>query len=194
MNQNSQLRRTISQQRRKLSKQQQKMIESQCLKQCLQHPKFLKAKKIGIYLDAFGEVKTKRLIEYCFAQGKSVYLPMICNMNKILVWVKISHQQYRDQRFSLHPLGMREPMASRGRHISVLDVVIMPLLACDFKGTRMGMGGGFYDRTLASAFSRPHRLGLAHDFQFLDVQLKKNSWDQPLDSLITPAKTYYFKR
>lgn len=194
MNQNSQLRRTISQQRRKLSKQQQKMIESQCLKQCLQHPKFLQAKKIGVYLDAFGEVKTKRLIEYCFAQGKSVYLPMICNMNKILVWVKISHQQYRNQRFSLHPLGMREPMASRGRHISVLDVVIMPLLACDFKGTRMGMGGGFYDRTLASAFSCPHRLGLAHDFQFLDVQLNKNSWDQPLDSLITPAKTYYFKR
>ncbi|MDR0235441.1 5-formyltetrahydrofolate cyclo-ligase [Acinetobacter sp.] len=194
MNQNSQLRRTISQQRRKLSKQQQQMIESQCLKQCLQHPKFLQAKKIGVYLDAFGEVKTKRLIEYCFAQGKSVYLPMICNMNKILVWVKISHQQYRNQRFSLHPLGMREPMASRGRHISVLDVVIMPLLACDFKGTRMGMGGGFYDRTLASAFSRPHRLGLAHDFQFLDVQLNKNSWDQPLDSLITPAKTYYFKR
>ncbi|KAF1024738.1 MAG: 5-formyltetrahydrofolate cyclo-ligase [Acinetobacter bereziniae] len=194
MNQNSQLRRTISQQRRKLSKQQQKMIESQCLKQCLQHPKFLQAKKIGVYLDAFGEVKTKRLIEYCFAQGKSVYLPMICNMNKILVWVKISHQQYRNQRFSLHPLGMREPMASRGRHISVLDVVIMPLLACDFKGTRMGMGGGFYDRTLASAFTRPHRLGLAHDFQFLDVQLNKNSWDQPLDSLITPAKTYYFKR
>lgn len=194
MNQNSQLRRTISQQRRKLSKQQQQMIESQCLKQCLQHPKFLQAKKIGVYLDAFGEVKTKRLIEYCFAQGKSVYLPMICNMNKILVWVKISHQQYRNQRFSLHPLGMREPMASRGRHISILDVVIMPLLACDFKGTRMGMGGGFYDRTLASAFSRPHRLGLAHDFQFLDIQLKKNSWDQPLDSLITPAKTYYFKR
>lgn len=194
MNQNSQLRRTISQQRRKLSKQQQKMIESQCLKQCLQHPKFLQAKKIGVYLDAFGEVKTKRLIEYCFAQGKSVYLPMICNMNKILVWVKISHQQYRNQRFSLHPLGMREPMASRGRHISVLDVVITPLLACDFKGTRMGMGGGFYDRTLASAFTRPHRLGLAHDFQFLDIQLNKNSWDQPLDSLITPAKTYYFKR
>ena len=194
MNQNSQLRRTIRQQRRKLSKQQQQMIESQCLKQCLQHPKFLQAKKIGVYLDAFGEVKTKRLIEYCFAQGKSVYLPMICNMNKILVWVKISHQQYRNQRFSLHPLGMREPMASRGRHVSVLDVVIMPLLACDFKGTRMGMGGGFYDRTLASAFSRPHRLGLAHDFQFLDIQLKKNSWDQPLDSLITPAKTYYFKR
>lgn len=194
MNQNSQLRRTISQQRRKLSKQQQKMIESQCLKQCLQHSKFLQAKKIGVYLDAFGEVKTKRLIEYCFAQGKSVYLPMICNMNKILVWVKISHQQYRNQRFSLHPLGMREPMASRGWHVSVLDVVIMPLLACDFKGTRMGMGGGFYDRTLASAFSRPHRLGLAHDFQFLDVQLNKNSWDQPLDSLITPAKTYYFKR
>ncbi|WP_151804805.1 5-formyltetrahydrofolate cyclo-ligase [Acinetobacter bereziniae] len=194
MNQNSQLRKIISQQRRKLNSQQQKMIEFRCLKQCLKHPKFLNARKIGLYLDAFGEVKTKRLIEYCFAQGKKVYLPMICNMNNHLVWVQISYQQYQNKRFSLHRLGMLEPMASRGKHVSTLDVVIMPLLACDIKGTRMGMGGGFYDRTLASAFQQPHRLGLAHDFQFLHTELARNSWDQSLDSLITPTKTYYFKR
>jgi 5-formyltetrahydrofolate cyclo-ligase len=194
MNQNSQLRKTISQQRRKLNNKQQQMIALQCLKQCLQHPKFLKAQKIGLYLDAFGEVKTQSVIEYCFSHGKTVYLPMICNMNNILVWVKISRHQYQNKRFSLHRLGMLEPMASRGKHISVLDVVIMPLLACDFKGTRMGMGGGFYDRTLATAFQYPHRLGLAHDFQFLKTELNKNAWDESLDSLITPSKTYYFKR
>ncbi len=43
----------------------------------------------------------------------------------------------------------------------------MPLLACDTHGTRIGMGGGYYDRTLASAPQHPYRLGIAHDFQLI---------------------------
>ncbi|WP_335954541.1 5-formyltetrahydrofolate cyclo-ligase [Acinetobacter guillouiae] len=194
MDQNSQLRRSLRQQRQKLTRNQQTVIELQCFKQMLRHRQFLNAQKIGLYLDAFGEIQTKLLIEYCCAIGKTVYLPMICNMNKKLVWVKISNWQFRNRRFSLHRLGMLEPMASRAKHISILDLVVMPLLACDLKGSRMGMGGGFYDRTLASATHRPHRLGLAHNFQLLTHELKRNPWDQPLDSLITPAKTYYFRR
>ena len=46
---------------------------------------------------------------------------------------------------------MKEPMATRGQHVSTLDLLIMPLLACDQLGTRIGMGGGFCDRTLATA-------------------------------------------
>ncbi len=68
---------------------------------------------------------------------------MICNMNQNLMWVKISSSQYLNKRFSHHPLGMKEPMASRGQHVSTLDLLIMPLLACDHLGTRIGMGGGY---------------------------------------------------
>lgn len=70
----------------------------------------------------------------------------------------------------------------------------MPLLACDHSGTRIGMGGGFYDRTLASAPGLPFRLGLAHDFQLLSQSLKREKWDQPLDALITPTVFLAFKR
>ena len=119
---------------------------------------------------------------------------MICNMNQRLVWVKISKNQFRQRRFSRHALGMLEPMASRGLHVSHLDLLVLPLLACDPKGTRMGMGGGFYDRTLATAPQRPYRLGVAHDFQFLNEPLQRNDWDQPLDALITPSKVYRFSR
>jgi 5-formyltetrahydrofolate cyclo-ligase len=76
---------------------------------------------------------------------------MICNMNQRLVWVKVSRNQFQNKRFSHHPLGMQEPMATRGQHVSHLDLLLMPLLACDPYGTRIGMGGGFYDKTLASA-------------------------------------------
>ena len=75
-----------------------------------------------------------------------------------------------------------------------LDLLVMPSLACDEFGTRIGMGGGFYDRTLANSPRKPYRLGLAHDFQFLNIQLERQTWDQPLDALLTPSKLHRFKR
>ena len=188
------LRKQLRQQRRAVTPNQQQQAQQAVLQRLIRLPKFQYAKKVGVYLDAFGEIHTQRIIEYCFVQGKQVYLPMICNMNQQLVWVKISRHQYINKRFSHHPLGMKEPMASRGKHVSHLDLLIMPLLACDKYGTRIGMGGGYYDRTLASAPKRPYRLGIAHDFQFIQANLPRKNWDQPLDALLTPECFLQFKR
>lgn len=62
MDQNSQLRRSLRQQRQKLTRNQHTTIERQCFKQMLRHRHFLNAQKIGLYLDAFGEIQTKLLI------------------------------------------------------------------------------------------------------------------------------------
>ena len=188
------LRKQLRQQRRTVSIFQQKQSQQHILNQLRQVKTFQHAEKIGVYLHAFGEIQTDQIIEYCFKQRKQVYLPMICNMNQQLVWVKITQQQYRNKRFSHHPLGMQEPMAGRGWHVSTLDLLIMPLLACDRQGTRIGMGGGFYDKTLASATHKPFRLGIAHDFQLLDIPLHRETWDQPLDALATPSKYLSFIR
>ncbi|QER40080.1 5-formyltetrahydrofolate cyclo-ligase [Acinetobacter suaedae] len=188
------LRRQLRLRRGQLSLFQQKQAEQQVLHQFRRLNSFHSAKKIGLYLHAFGEIHTQKLLELCFQHGKQVYLPMICNMNQKLVWVKISANQYKNKRFSHHPLGMKEPMAGRGQSVSNLDLLIMPLLACDHLGTRIGMGGGYYDRTLATAPHRPFRLGLAHTFQYLHFPLSRQKWDQPLDALITPTQKYFFKR
>ncbi|RZF51598.1 5-formyltetrahydrofolate cyclo-ligase [Acinetobacter halotolerans] len=188
------LRKQLRLKRKQVSRYEQKKAELQVLHQLRRLSKFKSATKIGLYLHAFGEVHTQKLLELCFQQKKQVYLPMICNMNQTLVWVKISANQYFNKRFSHHPLGMKEPMASRGKHISTLDLLIMPLLACDHNGTRIGMGGGFYDRTLATAKYRPYRLGLAHSFQYVEEPLFRQKWDQPLDSLLTPTRQYRFSR
>lgn len=188
------LRKQLRHQRRVVSSFQQKQAQQKVLQQLIRLKSFQHAKKIGVYLHAFGELNTNQIIEYCFKQHKQVYLPMICNMNQQLHWVKITQQQYRNNRFSHHPFGMKEPMASRGLHVSKLDLLIMPLLACDIYGTRIGMGGGFYDKTLASAGKKPFRLGIAHDFQLIQQRLHRETWDQPLDGLITPSKYLHFKR
>jgi 5-formyltetrahydrofolate cyclo-ligase len=186
------LRKQLRQQRRAVSSSQHKQTQQRVLNLLLRLPSFQQAQKIGLYLHAFGEIHTHQMIEYCFKQHKHVYLPMICNMNQQLVWVKITQQQYRNKRFSHHPLGMQEPMSGRGLHVAQLDLLIMPLLACDRYGTRIGMGGGFYDKTLASAPYRPFRLGIAHDFQLIQHRLVRESWDQPLDALLTPTKYLSF--
>ncbi|MFC6168253.1 5-formyltetrahydrofolate cyclo-ligase [Acinetobacter terrestris] len=188
------LRKQLRHQRRAVSPFAQKQAQQQVLNQLLRLKAFQHSKKIGVYLHAFGEIQTRHIIEYCFKQHKEVYLPMICNMNQQLHWVKITQQQYRNNRFSHHPLGMKEPMANRGLHVSTLDFLIMPLLACDIYGTRIGMGGGFYDKTLASTCKKPFRLGIAHDFQLIQQRLHRETWDQPLDGLITPSKYLHFKR
>ncbi|WP_374663024.1 5-formyltetrahydrofolate cyclo-ligase [Acinetobacter sp.] len=188
------LRKTLRKQRRAVNPFQQKQAEQRVLNQLIRLPKFQRAQKIGVYLHAFGEIHTRKIMEYCFAHGKAVYLPMICSMNQRLVWVKVSQHQYRSQRFSHHPLGMKEPMAARGLHVSTLDMLLMPLLACDAAGTRIGMGGGFYDKTLAAAPGAPYRLGLAHDFQLVQDLLPREAWDQPLDGLLTPQHFFGFKR
>ena len=188
------LRKQLRHQRRAVSPFVQKQAQQQVLNQLLRLKAFQHSKKIGVYLHAFGEIQTRHIIEYCFKQHKEVYLPMICNMNQQLHWVKITQPQYRNNRFSHHPLGMKEPMANRGLHVSTLDFLIMPLLACDIYGTRIGMGGGFYDKTLASTGKKPFRLGIAHDFQLIQQRLHRETWDQPLDGLITPSKYLHFKR
>ncbi len=188
------IRKQLRQKRRQLSCHEHRKAEQQVLIQLRTSVRFKTATKIGLYLHAFGEIHTQKMLELCFQQNKQVYLPMICNMNQRLVWVRVYAKQYFNRRFSHHPLGMKEPMASRGQPVSRLDLLIMPLLACDYLGTRIGMGGGFYDRTLSTAQQSPYRLGLAHNFQYIETRLDRQKWDQPLDELITPKKRYYFKR
>ncbi|WP_180035386.1 MULTISPECIES: 5-formyltetrahydrofolate cyclo-ligase [unclassified Acinetobacter] len=188
------LRKQLRKQRRSLNLWTQRQAEQQVLQRLVRLSHFQRSQHIGVYLHAFGEIHTQKIIHYCFAHQKHVYLPMICNMNQQLVWVEITRNQYCNQRFSHHPLGMKEPMASRGQHVAHLDLLILPLLACDHFGTRIGMGGGFYDKTLATAPTKPYRLGLAHDFQLINETLKRESWDQPLDALLTPSHFLRFKR
>ena len=70
-----------------------------------------------------------------------------------------------------------------------IDVVLLPLVAFDSNKNRLGMGGGFYDRTLAkvcSSSKRPIFIGIAHDCQYSSAILPTEPWDIPLDHIVTP--------
>ena len=188
-----QLRTQLKKSRRQLSYFEQQKAERAVFQHLIDSAIFKNSKKVGIYLHAFGEVSTRLIILYCFKLKKEVYLPRICPIKQQLLWVKITNHQYLKKQFYKHPLGMYEPFG-RGHLVNYLDLLIMPLVGCDLIGTRMGMGGGYYDRTLANSSHSPYRLGLAHNFQLLPFLLKRQIWDQPLDAVCTPKKLIFFKR
>mgnify|MGYP001455042479 CR=1 FL=1 len=89
-----------------------------------------------------------------------------------------------------------EALLDRGWQVAALDLLIVPLSAFDAAARRIGMGGGFYDRTFA--FSRirpcmaPKLVGLAHDFQRVE-QLPIEPWDVPLHGVVTDKRCYRFR-
>ena len=98
----------------------------------------------------------------------------------------------------LNSLGIQEPaILSQPTPIQHFDVILVPLVAFDRTGNRLGMGAGFYDRALAFKLNRPtvHRpllVGLAHHFQEVN-SLHAQSWDVPLDAILTDQQLFEFK-
>ncbi len=94
--------------------------------------------------------------------------------------------------WALTSLGTREPAAAPTVPVTDLDLAVMPLLACDSRGTRLGQGGGWYDRTLDKpASSLPLCLGVGFDLQYVD-QVPAEAHDRPLDIFLSACHLQAF--
>jgi len=90
--------------------------------------------------------------------------------------------------------GIPEPRPIELIDPRTLDLVLTPLVAFDGSGHRIGMGGGYYDRSFAFLrrrryWRKPHLLGLAYELQKLPAIIP-NDWDIPLDAVATEARIY----
>ncbi len=182
------LRNTMRKQRRTLTTQQQRQAAQAIVNHMRHLAWFKQAHHIGLYHAAFGEVPTHLIAQLCQKLGKKIYLPVIKRWAFGLKFVPVS-VHVLTLRLARHSLGMRQPS---GRAVSVrqLDIVFLPLVAVDIKGTRLGMGGGFYDKTLSKVpFKKPLRIGLAYDFQYVEY-LPRQPWDQPLHGCIFPQRGF----
>ena len=144
-----------------------------------------------MYLPNDGEIDLWPLIHKAWKLGKNVYLPALHKPGlERMVFVKYEqHSHLIRNRF-----GIPEPQYSRRKVIAhhSLDLVLMPLVAFDQKGNRLGMGGGYYDRTFAylntrTRWNKPKLVGTAYDFQEVD-SLPSDPWDVPLDGIVTPTR------
>ncbi len=137
------------------------------------------AEKIACYLNINNEVSTKNLIENIWQKGKEIYLPFVKQKESVLEFVNYK----KDEVLSKDYLGLLAPnLDNKIIKLSELDLIIVPLVAFDLESNRIGMGGGYYDRTLK--LTNCPKIGLA----FWEQKVEKiipNKWDVRLDKIIT---------
>ena len=190
--QRSQIRDLIRTRRQSINEADQKEAASALLMQLTSHTKIQQAKSIAIYLARDGELDGSPFIRWCWQQNKAVYLPVIHPFSKgHLLFLK--YQQ--DTTMLKSNYGINEPKLDVRliRPVKEIDVMLTPLVAFDSTGNRLGMGGGFYDRTLSHWYeqnqignsTKPYPIGIAHDCQQVE-QLPIQHWDIPLPEIITP--------
>ena len=155
-----------------------------------QLPCLQRARRIAAYFPHGPELNCETLLENAWERGRETYLPVL------------SGNQLRFRRFSsrtpltLNRFGIPEPASGRLISGLALDVVIAPLVAFDADGVRLGMGGGFYDRTFRflrfrKSWRHPRLLGFAYELQRVE-QLQSEAWDIPLDVAVTESGIYEF--
>ncbi|MAY41780.1 MULTISPECIES: 5-formyltetrahydrofolate cyclo-ligase [unclassified Neptuniibacter] len=193
MNKRTQLRKKIRTLRRSLKPHQQKQAALNLLGNIRNRADFRNAKHIALYLPNDGEISPEPLIKLCWKLGKKVYLPVLHPVLHNRLWFI----PYTPQSPMIRNIyGIKEPklIPSLCRTAWSLNLVLLPLVAFDQNGNRMGMGGGYYDRTfsfksLKKGINGPALIGLAHDIQRVE-ELPVESWDIPLTSIVTDTKSY----
>ena len=184
-----QIRQQIRLRRRALTPEQQTQFALQAADRMMAYPPVLLAQTVAVFLSFDGELDTRPLIDQLWRAGKRVYLPVLHPFSPGNLLFLHYHPS---SDLVVNRLNIREPKLDVRDvlPLSQLDVLVTPLVAFDAAGQRLGMGGGFYDRTLQNW--RQHRLqpvGYAHDCQQVDA-LPTEQWDIPLPAVITPSKTW----
>ena len=179
----NQLRQQMRKMRANLTPLQHQQAEDSITQQALSLITQRNAQHIGLYFSFDGEISTQKLIKTLWAQGKQVYLPVLhpFNSNHLLFLRYLPDSPMQKNKF-----GIWEPKLNVQQVLPLqkLDILFTPLVAFDKQGNRLGMGGGFYDRTLQDW---PHSsfipVGLAHQCQQVE-QLPTEVWDVPLYQIL----------
>jgi 5-formyltetrahydrofolate cyclo-ligase len=144
---------------------------------------YRQSKNIFIYVGFGSEINTSKYIDEFLAEGKNIFVPRIDMKNKVMDAVKInSLDELKRNHF-----GILEP-DENGQviHKNLLDLIIVPGVAFDFSGGRIGYGGGYYDKYMENISENIHRLALCYDFQLLK-ELPKEEHDIKVHEVITEA-------
>ena len=154
---------------------------------------FRVSQRIACYLPNDGEIDPGAIVEHIWAMRKAAFLPVLSRLTHDRLWFA---KFTPGMTLILNRYGISEPRVPARVLVRAedLDLVFLPLVAFDERGNRLGMGGGFYDRSLnflrhRRFFQKPHLLGLAHDFQRV-ASLPAEPWDIPVAGIVTDSAVY----
>ena len=186
------IRKLIRERRRALSAADQALFAEQAAGRMLDYPPVRTARSVALFLAFDGELDTRPLIDALWRDGKRVYLPVLHPFSPgnllFLHYHPRSELVVNRLKISEPKLDVRDVLP-----LEDLDVLITPLVAFDAQGQRLGMGGGFYDRTLQNWRRYDVQpVGYAHDCQQVEA-LPVEQWDIPLPAVVTPSKTWEWR-
>lgn len=141
---------------------------------------------IMVYLDFKHEVKTDFIINYCLEHGKKVYIPICIPETHELCISRITNlKELKSGHF-----GIREPMTEyiRLSDSNLIDLVLVPGVAFDSAGNRIGFGAGYYDRFMKRLNPGAVKAALAYSFQVVD-SVPSDEYDIPADYIVTEKGT-----
>jgi 5-formyltetrahydrofolate cyclo-ligase len=191
------LRRRLREQRLALDGTARRSAEDTICARLLKLPAMRRGARVAAYLAMPGEVDLSRCIERAQRRGVDMYAPRIGSLRRReMSFVSLGPGAARE----LNAYGIEEPeRCSPPLPPIALDVVIVPLVAFDRHGQRLGMGAGFYDRALRRLrdrdrrWRRPRLVGVAFSFQQVP-EIPAAPWDVPLDLVVTEREVIVPRR
>lgn len=190
MQQRTQLRQTLRSRRQSLTQKEQQAAAHAMLEVVIREQLISNHQQVALYLANDGEIDPEPLIQWLWRQGVSCYLPVLHPEKERELLFVAYHE-----RTPLLPnrFGINEPVVQESDTIApeALDLVFMPLTGFTEDGERLGMGGGFYDKTFSFAQSKakPRLIGLAHECQKV-TDTYSLEWDIPMLGIVTDQRFY----
>ena len=196
MSQNA-IRKKIRQQRRTLTPEQRWQKSELLALRITKSHAFHTSRRIACYLAMDGEIDLTPTIEIAWAMGKEVCIPVLNTHKNNKLWFASFHE---NDKVVPNKYGILEPIMTKRKRVNThsIDLVLTPLVAFDDQGNRLGMGGGYYDRSFAflrhrQKWRKPRLMGVAYDMQRVD-QLTTQTWDIPLHSIATESSLVQFSK
>ena len=176
------LRKLVSSLRNSISSTEKFNMDRVIYEKATQNINFVNSKVIFIYVSYMNEVDTHNIIKYGLSIGKRICVPKILSLKEGMVAIEI----LRFSELEQSNYGILEPVLGRSKIVEPedIDMIILPGLAFDTKGGRVGYGGGFYDRFLSRVSFEIPKIALAYSAQIFD-SIPMDKHDILIDGVIT---------
>lgn len=189
----AELRRELRERRLSLSPEDQRLAARRLASRLARTRWFRVGRRIACYLPNDGEIDTNAVIARILRLRKRCYLPVLSRMNHD----RLCFAEYKPgMKMRANRFGILEPAVPvrKLKRAQELDLILLPLVGFDAHGRRLGMGGGYYDRSLAFLRHRrylrtPRLVGLAYEFQRVE-KMPASPWDVPLTGIVTDENVY----
>lgn len=171
------IRQELKRKRMLLSQEYIKSCSINAFRKIIELPQWENANCIMSYISFKGEADPDFINKEILLEEKTLLLPRIIPGTKLMQGIKVTDISHTE----LHSFGMEEPIGSTEL---IPELVIIPCVALDKDGNRIGHGGGFYDRYLQD--KNPIKIGLIYDFQLVE-KIDTEKYDIPVDIILTTS-------